>query len=82
MMRAVIRNGSESLHLIGHVDPYNLESLRDHTTSMAGHGQLFLTIDVSPNDKARLDQHAGRWLARLSQTGAHVVVRKTPLAAI
>lgn len=78
MMRAVIRNGSESLHLIGHVDPYNLESLREHTTSMGREGKVSLTIDVSPADEEALAHHAGRWLARLTRTGANVVVRTSP----
>jgi hypothetical protein len=76
MMHAVIRNGNDALHLIGHVDAYNLESLRDHTKAMARAGGLSVVIDVSPSDEERLTQTAGRWLDRLSRAGTLVVVRK------
>ena len=76
MMHAVIRNGHDSLHLIGHVDAYNLESLRDHTKAMARNGGLSVVIEVSPADERRLAEQAGRWLDRLARDGVPVLVRK------
>jgi hypothetical protein len=75
-MHAVIRNRHDSLHLIGHVDAYNLESLRDHTKAMARAGGLSVVIEVSPTDERRLTEHAGRWLDRLARDGASVLVRR------
>jgi len=76
MMHAIIRNGHDALHLIGHVDPYNLESLRDHTRTMARKGTLSVVIEVTPSDEERLTRHAGRWLDRLARDGVSVLVRK------
>ena len=76
MMHAVIRNGRDALHLIGHVDAYNLESLRDHATTMNRAGGLSLVIEVTPRDEPQLTQHAGRWLDRLTRDGVSVLVRK------
>jgi hypothetical protein len=78
MMRAVIRNSHESLHLMGHVDAYNVDSLRDHAVAMSRDGGLSLTIEVSPNDEESLARFAGRWLARLMRDGVPVVVRTAP----
>jgi hypothetical protein len=76
MMHAVIRNGHDALHLIGHVDAYNLESLRDHTTAMGRDGGLSVVIEVSPKDEELLTAQAGRWLDRLARSGVPVVVRR------
>ena len=76
MMHAIIRNGHDALHLIGHVDAYNLESLRDHTKAMAREGTLSVVIEVTPSDEQRLTQQAGRWLDRLAREGVPVLVRK------
>jgi hypothetical protein len=76
MMHAVIRNGHDALHLIGHVDAYNLESLRDHTRAMGRDGGLSVVIDLSPSDEETLTRQAGRWLYRLARAGVPVVVRK------
>jgi hypothetical protein len=75
MMHAVIRNEHDALHLIGHVDADNLESLRDHTKSMGRDKGLSLVIELSPSDEARLAYHAGDWLARLTRAGVPVLVR-------
>ncbi len=76
MMHAVIRNGQDALHLIGHVDAYIIESLRDHTRAMGRDGALSLEIDVNPNDAERLTRQVGTWLDRLTRRGASVVVRE------
>jgi hypothetical protein len=76
MMHAVIRNRRDALHLIGHVDAYNLESLRDHTKAMGREGNLSVVIDVTPSEEERLTQHAGHWLARLTRRGVPVLIRR------
>ncbi|HWP66680.1 MAG TPA: hypothetical protein VNO26_12280 [Candidatus Limnocylindria bacterium] len=75
MMHAIIRNGHDAIHLIGHVDAYNVESLRDHVRGMRGRGQVSLSIDISPADTEALQRHAGRWLERLVADGMRVAVR-------
>jgi hypothetical protein len=78
MMHAVIRTSNDCIHLIGHVDPYNVESLRDHVRGMGRHGDVSLVIDIAPADEAALLQHAGRWLSRLAGAGVTVRVQAGP----
>jgi len=47
MMHAVIKNSHDSLHLIGAVAPYNLESLAYHATAMQRSAGERLTHDGS-----------------------------------
>jgi len=75
MMHAVIRTTNDTIHLIGHVDPYNVESLRDHVRGMGRYGEVSLSIEIAPSDTDALQRHAGRWLGRLVATGARVTVR-------
>ena len=75
MMHAVIRSPKDAIHLIGHVDAYTVESLRDHVRHMARHGAVSLAIDMDPADQEALHRHAGRWLGRLVASGATVTVR-------
>ena len=49
MMHAVIRSSNDTIHLIGHVDPYNVESLRDHVRGMSRHGDVSLSIEIAPS---------------------------------
>ena len=76
MMHAVIRNRNDAIHLIGHVDAYSLESLRDHTRTLGRDGGLSIAIDVNPSDAERLREKAGRWFDRLTRRGVPVVVRQ------
>jgi hypothetical protein len=84
MMHAVIRNGQDdALHLIGAVDAYTIESLRDHTSSMWCWGGLSIEIDVSTEEAESLAQKAGGWLGRLTRRGVSVAVRqRSPLSDV
>jgi len=72
MMHAVIRTSNDCIHLIGHVDGYNIESLRDHVRGMARHGDVSLWIELAPGDDEALKRLAGRWLDRLARSGVPV----------
>lgn len=76
MMHAVIKSPHDSLHLIGAVEPYNLESLEYHATSMqrAG-GPVDLCIWVTRDDEPALRQQVGPFLERLANDGTVVRVR-------
>jgi len=76
MMHAVIRGGHDVLHLIGHVDPYNIESLRDHVASMTRNGEVSLFIEVTAKDSRQLSNRAGDWLDHLPRQGVSVKVRE------
>ena len=78
MMHAVIRTSNDCIHLIGHVDAYNVESLRDHVRGMGRAGDVSVVIDIAPADKGALIQHAGRWLSRLAGSGVPVRVQSGP----
>jgi hypothetical protein len=82
MMHAVIKNRHDALHLIGHVDAYNLESLRDHSSAMGRDGDLSITIEVAPSEIDRLTQQAGGWLDRLVRRGVPVLIRPRPTRTI
>jgi hypothetical protein len=76
MMHAVIRGGHDVLHLIGHVDAYNIESLRDHVTSMTRSGDVSLFIEVTSKDSRQLSSRAGGWLDHLAHQGVSVKVQE------
>jgi len=76
MMHAVIKSTNDSLHLIGSVEPYNLESLEYHATSMEhSGGPLDLCIWVTRDDEATLRRDAKPLLDRLAHDGNVVRVR-------
>ncbi len=79
MMHAVIRNGAEALHLIGPVDAYTIEALRDYASSYGhGLGPRRLEIEVTPDDEQALARRVGGWLKRLARRGVTVEVREHP----
>lgn len=76
MMHAVIKSPNDSLHLIGAVEPYNLESLDYHATSMQhSGGPLELCIWVTRDEEAILRRDAKPLLDRLEHDGSVVRVR-------
>lgn len=80
MMHAVIKGSNDSLHLIGPVEPYNLESLAYHATSMQkSGGPLDLCIWVTRDEEDALRRDAQPLLDRLAHEGS--VVRVRPAAS-
>jgi hypothetical protein len=76
MMHAVIRNSNDSLHLIGAVEPYNLESLKYHATSMQkSGGPVDLCIWVTRDEEDRLRRETQPFLDGLTHDGGVVHVR-------
>lgn len=76
MMHAVIKSSNDSLHLIGAVEPYNLESLEYHATSMQNTaGPVDLCIWVTRDDEATLRREARRLLDRLRHDGCVVRIQ-------
>jgi len=55
-----------------------VESLRDHVRAMGRHGDVSLTISVTPSEQKELERHAGRWLSRLIEDGVAVLLRSGP----
>jgi hypothetical protein len=80
MMHAVIRTPTDSTHLIGHLDAYNMESLRDYVRRRSDRGGVSLVISIDPADRPALDAHAG-WLGRLGRSGVTVLVCSGPRGA-
>ncbi|HEV7734196.1 MAG TPA: hypothetical protein VGR62_18635 [Candidatus Binatia bacterium] len=79
MMHAVIRNGTDALHLIGPVDTYTLDALRDYASSYGlGMGPRRLEIEVTPDDEQALARRVGGWLMRLARHGVTVEMRQHP----
>ena len=76
MMHAVIKSTNDSLHLIGAVEPYNIESLAYHATAMQNSaGTVDLCIWVTRDDEETLRREAKPLLDRLAHDGSVVRVR-------
>ena len=79
MMHAVIRHGDDALHLIGPVDAYTIEALRDYASTFdRGGGLRRLEIEVTADDEQKLARRVGGWLLRLTRHGVTVEVREHP----
>ncbi len=78
MMHAVIRHGADSLHLIGPVDAYTMEVLRDYASAYDRGRLRRLEIEVTPDDEQALARRMGGWLMRLARHGVAVEVREHP----
>jgi hypothetical protein len=75
MFHAVIRDQGGALHLIADVDPYNLETLRQHVAqSMREAPPVHLRIDVQQDQHQALDARLRRWVKRITRSGAEVEI--------
>ena len=75
MLHAVIRSGREALHFFGEVNPYNLQTLRDHVRQSAREDRTIqIRVEVDPKDRLTFDHLAATWLPRVQDSGAVVEV--------
>lgn len=77
-MHAVVRGSHATVHFIGNVEPYDLETLGEHATAAAAHREgrrpVELEIRVMGGEEVALRQTAGRMLGRLEHDGVVVSV--------
>jgi hypothetical protein len=75
MLHAVIRSGREALHFFGEVNPYNLQTLRDHVRqSVREHQPVQVRVEIDPRDRLAFDQLASKWLLSVQGSGAAVEI--------
>jgi hypothetical protein len=83
MFHALIRSQQGALHIIGEVDGYSLEALRDQIASARREGSLSpvdLQIGVDEEQRDELERRTRRWVKNLLQAGATVTISNGRLA--
>ncbi len=81
MFHATIRTSRDALHIIGEVDPYNLQTLQQHVRGAsrdANRGAVYLLIQVNTRDGPEFARYAQPWLQRLKSRGVRVDVQVGP----
>lgn len=75
MMHARISTEHDAFHFFGEVNPYNLETLRQHVRqTMHDDGGIRLLVEIEPADQRAFNQRTARWLPRLVATGTDVQI--------
>lgn len=73
MLHATIRSGESTVHLIGDVTEYNLETLVDHARYGLAHGEpVSMRVEVDSGDHEAFLQRSQRWMRRLSRSGVRI----------
>lgn len=79
MFHAVIQSDRTALHLIGEVEPYNLQTLRLYLRPTAHEpGPRRVDVTLDQEDQAVFNKHLRRWLPALTSAGTVVLVHVTP----
>jgi hypothetical protein len=75
MLHAVIRSRHDALHFFGEVNPYNLQTLRDHARQSAREDDtLHVRFEIAGSDRQTFARYTDKWLGALQQSGASVEV--------
>jgi hypothetical protein len=82
MLHAHIRTAHDAFHFIAEVNPYNLQTLRQHVNqSLREDGQLTISMQIDSADEAVFARHAARWLPALIEAGTAVELGVAPPTA-
>jgi hypothetical protein len=75
MLHATIRCGESTVHLIGDLTEYNLETLVDHARYGLAHGDaVSMRVELDSADHAAFMERSQRWIRRLSRSGVQIDV--------
>jgi hypothetical protein len=75
MLHAHIRTPRDAFHFIAEVNPYNLQTLRQHVRqSLREDGPLRLSVALDPADQPAFARYTARWLPQLIEAGMVVEV--------
>ena len=75
MLHATIRSGGSTVHFIGDVNEYNLETLIDHARYGLAHGEaVSLRVEVDSGDHETFLARSQRWMRRLTKSGVQIDV--------
>lgn len=70
MLHARIRTPHDAFHFIAEVNPYNLQTLRQHMRqSLREDGQLRISVAIDPADQPAFARYTARWLPQLIEAG-------------
>lgn len=76
MLRAKIRFGDGTIHLIGDLNGYNLETLKLHARGAIGDGGFArVELEIDESDAQIWKRYVRRWLTRMDRAGVPVLVR-------
>jgi hypothetical protein len=79
MFHAVIRSGGSVLHLFAELDPYNLETLRQHVAgALRENPPVHVAIGVDAHEREELKGRLRCWARRLEGRGAAVEIGRLP----
>jgi hypothetical protein len=75
MFHATVRTDRDTLHLIGELDPYSVETLQQQVRGARRDGEnIRLLIEIESRDETTFASYARRWLRRLESCGVEVEV--------
>lgn len=79
MFHAHIRTPHDAFHFIAEVNPYNLQTLRQHVRqSLREDGALKISVLIDPPDQRAFARYTARWLPQLIEAGTQVEVDVAP----
>ena len=75
MLHATIRCGGSTVHFIGDVNEYNLETLVDHARYGLAHGEaVSMRVELDSVDHETFLARSQRWMRRLTKSGVQIDV--------
>jgi hypothetical protein len=81
MLHAHIRTPHDAFHFIAEVNPYNLQTLRQHLRqSLREEGPLHVSLQIDPTDQSAFARYTARWLPQIIAAGNAVEVNVAPPA--
>lgn len=73
MFHATIRCGESTVHVIGDVTEYNLETLVDHARYGLAHGEtVSMVVELDSGDHDAFVTKSQRWMRRLGRSGVNI----------
>lgn len=79
MLHARIGTQHDALHFIAEVNPYNLQTLRQHVRqSLRDDAQLKLSLAIDLADQPAFARYTARWLPQLIEAGTVVEMEVSP----
>jgi hypothetical protein len=82
MLHARIGTQSDAFHFIAEVNPYNVQTLRQHVRqSLRDDAQLKVSVAIDLADQPAFGRLTARWLPQLIEAGAVVEVQVSSPAA-
>jgi hypothetical protein len=80
MFHAVVRTRGSVLHLLAELDPYDLETLRQHIVlALRENPPVHVAIGVEAHEPEELQGRLRRWARRLEGSGAAVEIGRLPI---